>query len=90
MKPTEPPLVQAPPSLCSFPITVVPSLPTESCKLLPFQEPLQLAQTNTGATASAIREQRSQANSEKLQSSIKPYARAIACSTIKESLQAES
>lgn len=59
-KPTEPPLVQAPPLLCSFPSTVVPSLPAESCKLLPFQEPLHLAPTNTGATASATREQRSQ------------------------------
>lgn len=35
VKPTEHPLVEAPPLLCSFPTTAAPSLLTESWKVLP-------------------------------------------------------
>lgn len=69
-----------------------PSLWPAPCQLragnsCPLQEPLQLVRTNTGATASAVREPSSWANSEKLQSYMKLCSSATACSTIKESFR---
>lgn len=92
MKPTEPSLVQAPPLLCSFPITAH-TPPPPPCQLragnsCSLQEPLQLARINIRATASAIGEKRSRVNSEKLQSCVKLCSSTANSSTMKESLTA--
>lgn len=89
MKPTELPLVQAPPLLCSFPITEVLSLPAESCKLLPSSRASPAGPNQPCSHSQCHKGARSQATSEKLQSCIKLYSRAIACSTMKKSLWTE-
>lgn len=87
MKPTEPPLIQTPPLLCSFPITAPALCQLRAGNSCPLQEAFQLARTNIGATASSVSEQRSWANSEKLQSCMKLHSSTTAYGTTKESLR---